>query len=70
MIWFIENFTFNIICLLGKKEELKSRASPSKKTTSIVTSLEVLGSLEMGIHLRERQKCIVLKPTDNIANNV
>jgi hypothetical protein len=69
VIWFIESFTFNTICLLGKKEELK----PSKfkqKTTSIVTSLEILGSLEMGIHLRERQKCIVLKPTDNIANDV
>jgi len=55
----------------GEKRRVKKKPSKFKqKNTSIVTSLEILGSLEMGIHLRERQKCIVLKPTDNIANDV
>lgn len=32
-------------------------------------SIEVLGSFVMGIHLREWQKCIVLKLTVNMAND-
>jgi len=32
MIWFIESFPFNMICLLGKKKkDLKRQASPSKR---------------------------------------